>query len=222
MNDSLSIYLQDHLAGAASAIDLVEFIREEHKSDELGQFAERLLVDIKADQGALKQLAERAGARSSTIKELTAWFGEKVSRLKLRHEAGDALGTFEALEFLALGIRGKLSLWRALGAVAISDARLHGIDFEQLAARAEQQHANVEKRRLEVAHTVFGLEEVEKSRHVRNDPGSDAKRARGRKMGGKTAVGSVLVALAVVTAISLAPEVVRYMKKSASRPLAGN
>ena len=212
MSDSLNIYLQDHLAGAAYAIDLVEFMRDQHTSDELGQFAESLLVDIKADQSTLKQLAERAGVGSSTIKELTAWFSEKVSRLKLRHAAGDALGTFEALEFLALGIWGKLSLWRALGAVAMSDGRLHGMDFEQLAARAEQQHAKVEKRRLQVAHTVFGLEGADKIRHMRNDLASDAEPARGRKMGGKTAVGSLLVALAVVAAITLAPEAVRCMK----------
>jgi hypothetical protein len=156
MSDSLGIYLHDHLAGAASAIDLVEFVRDQHKGDELGHFAAALLVDIKADQDTLQQLADRAGAGSSTLKELTAWFSEKVSRLKLRHDAGDALGTFEALEFLALGIQGKLALWRALGSVAMADDRLRGMDFAELAARAEKQHAMVENRRLQVAHTAFG------------------------------------------------------------------
>jgi hypothetical protein len=210
MSDSLSIYLQDHLAGAAYAIDLVEFMRDQHKGDELGQFAAALLDDIKADQDTLQQLADRAGASSSTLKELTAWVSEKVSRLKLRHDAGDALGTFEAWEFLALGIQGKLALWRTLGAVAMADDRLRGMNFGQLAARAKKQHAEVENRRLQVAHTVFGSEAADKFGHTRNAGTSHSEPDRGRSS--KTAVGSVFVALAVVVAISLAPDVVRYMK----------
>jgi len=101
MSDSLSIYLEDHLAGAAYAIDLVEYMRDQHKGEELGQFAAELLIDINADQKILQQLADRAGAGSSALKEVTAWLGEKITRLKLRHEAGDSLGVFEALEFLS-------------------------------------------------------------------------------------------------------------------------
>jgi hypothetical protein len=210
MSDSLGIYLQDHLAGAAYAIDLVEFMRDEHQGDELGQFAATLLVDIKTDRDTLQRLADRAGAGSSTFKELTAWFSEKVSRLKLSHDVGDALGTFEALEFLALGIQGKLALWRALGAVAMADDRLNGMDFGRLAARAEKQHAKVENRRLQVA--AFGSEAADKFRHTRKARPSAAESDRGRRMSSKTAVGSVVVALAVLAAISLAPDVVRYMK----------
>jgi hypothetical protein len=212
MSDSLGIYLQDHLAGAAYAIDLVEFMRDEHQGDELGQFAATLLVDIKTDRDTLQRLADRAGAGSSTFKELTAWFSEKVSRLKLSHDVGDALGTFEALEFLALGIQGKLALWRALGAVAMADDRLNGMDFGRLAARAEKQHAKVENRRLQVAPAAFGSEAADKFRHTRKARPSAAESDRGRRMSSKTAVGSVVVALAVLAAISLAPDVVRYMK----------
>ena len=70
----------------------------------------------------LRQLAERAGAGSSTLKELTVRLGEKVSRLKLRHGTSDRLGIFEGLEFLDLGIHGKFELWRTLGAV-VADTR---------------------------------------------------------------------------------------------------
>jgi hypothetical protein len=212
MSDSLSIYLEDHLAGAAYAIDLVEYMRDQHKGEELGQFAAELLIDINADQKILQQLADRAGAGSSALKEVTAWLGEKITRLKLRHEAGDSLGVFEALEFLSLGIRGKLALWSALRVAAMADARLHGVDFEQLAARAEQQHATVETRRLEFAHTVFGTEAAGKSRQNRDVRSPDARRAQERKTRGGTVVGFVVLAAAAVVAISLAPDVVRYMK----------
>jgi len=102
----------------------------------------------------LQELADRAGAGSSDLKEFAAWLSEKVTRLKLRH-GGDGLGTFEALEFLELGIHGKWALWRALATVAASDTRLRGLDYEQLAARAEAQRASVEERRLEIARAVL-------------------------------------------------------------------
>jgi hypothetical protein len=75
--------------------------------------------------------------------------------LKLRRRAAGGLGTFEALEALALGILGKLALWRALAVSAAADARLRGVDFDHLAARAQAQHARVEERRLEAARVVL-------------------------------------------------------------------
>jgi len=207
MSDSLAIYLQDHLAGAAYAIDLVEFMRDQHKNDELGQFAASLLLDIKADRDVLQQVIVRVGSGSSVVKELTGWLGEKVSRTKLRHEAGDGLGLFESLEFLSLGITGKLKLWRALEVATTSNPRLRGLDFHQLAARAETQHAQVERWRLNVAHAVFATKTSENSRRTREPRAHEVQKS---SMRGKA--GGALLALAVVAAISLAPDVVRYMK----------
>jgi hypothetical protein len=89
------------------------------------------------------------------LKAISAWVAEKVSRLKLKRDASDDLGTFEALEFLALGIQGKLALWRALAVVSPGDARLRHMDFDYLAARAETQHSQVEERRIEAARLVL-------------------------------------------------------------------
>jgi hypothetical protein len=211
MNDSLSIYLQDHLAGSASAIDLVDFMRDQYRNDEFGQFAARLLAEIKADRETLLQLADRTGAGSSVLKELTAWLAEKVSRMKLRHEAGDGLGLFEALEFLSLGITGKLKLWRALDVAAASDPRLEGLNYQQLAERAEKQHAQVEKWRLQVAHAAFGIKASGNSSHTRKSRSYGARVER-PGMSRKTITGGLLLAVAAVVAVGLAPDVVRYMK----------
>jgi hypothetical protein len=75
------------------------------------------------------------------LKELASWVG---------------LATFEALEFFALGIHGKLALWRALQITAPFDSRLAGMDFEQLAARAQSQHDKVEQLRRKTARTALG------------------------------------------------------------------
>ena len=64
------------------------------------------------------------GCVAGGVKEWGAWLAEKVSRLKLKHGEADGLGTFEALEFLVVGIHGKWALWRALSVVAGCDSRL--------------------------------------------------------------------------------------------------
>jgi hypothetical protein len=89
------------------------------------------------------------------LKEFTAWLAERASRMKLGEGAAGEFGTFEALEFLALGIQGKLRLWHALQVAAASDARLSNCDFKLLIGRAEEQYAKVEERRLAVASTAL-------------------------------------------------------------------
>jgi len=155
MSGALATYLQDHLAGSVHAVGLLEFMRDEHPDEALVTFAANLLGEVEADRTILRKLAERAGEGSSGSKELGAWFGERLSRLKLHHHTADGLGTFEALEFLGMGIGGKLALWRALAAAAPTDPRLQGIDFEHLGARAELQQSQVEERRLEAAQAAF-------------------------------------------------------------------
>jgi hypothetical protein len=104
----------------------------------------------------------------STVKELAGWLCEKVSRLKLRHDDNDGLGLFEALEFLEAGIHGKSELWRALAAAGPTDPRLRGINFEHLTNRAEKQRAEVESRRLQIAHFVFGPDNRQQSARTRD------------------------------------------------------
>lgn len=148
MNDPLNTYLHDHLAGADFAIDLLQAMKERQIEKPSGAFVGSLLTKVEEDRDMLKQLADRIGSGSNIVKEFTAWISEKASRIKLGAGLAGDFGEFEALEFLALGITGKLSLWLALQALAPADDRLSGIDFERLIARAEAQYTEVEGRRL--------------------------------------------------------------------------
>jgi hypothetical protein len=58
MGDPLKTYLNDHLADARLAIDLLEAMRDCHKTEPLGQFAEFILAEVKNDRDTLQQLAD--------------------------------------------------------------------------------------------------------------------------------------------------------------------
>jgi len=152
MTDSLPTYLHDHLAGSKFAIDVLEFLRDQHTGEPLAEFAAALLAELEEERRVVHGILGRAGNGSPVLKEAAAWVGEKVSQFKLRR---GAFGTFEALEALALGILGKLAMWRVLAIIAQADARVRGIDFEQLGARAQAQHAQVEEFRLQAARAAF-------------------------------------------------------------------
>jgi hypothetical protein len=155
MSEPLAIYLHDHLGGAKAAIDLLHAMRERKQNHSLGEFAARIVVEVEADRDTLRGLADKIGSGSSVIKEFSGWFSEKVTRLKLGEGAGGDFGEFEALEFLALGVLGKRGLWQALDVTSASDQRLHGYDFKQLANRAEMQHAEIERHRLQLAKSAL-------------------------------------------------------------------
>ena len=154
-SDALNTYLHDHLAGALHAIELLKSMRDHFAGKPLGTFASEVLGEVEADREVLARLAEGVGGSAGGLKEWGAWLGEKVSRLKLKHGSADGLGTFEALEFLELGIQGKRALWRVMAVVAQFDSRVQGIDFAELIARAESQLQRVEVQRLLCAQSVF-------------------------------------------------------------------
>ena len=155
MSAPLAIYLHDHFAGSTFAIELLESLRDEDRDTDLGVFAAALLADVKEDQQVLQTFVDRVGKSGADLKQATAWLAEKASELKLRRDEPGGLGTFQALETLTLGIAGKLGLWRVLAVVAATDDRVRGADFDKLIARAEEQHARVEERRMETACRAF-------------------------------------------------------------------
>ena len=155
MGDPLATYLHDHLAASAFAVDLLKEVRDQYRDDSLGQVASSLLADIEEDRNTLQRIVDRVGKGSVGLKEAGAWLAEKATRPKLSHGEAKGLGTFQAVETLALGILGKIALWRTLIAVAETDDRLRDIDFQQLLKRAESQHATTEENRLLLARQAF-------------------------------------------------------------------
>jgi hypothetical protein len=155
MSDALATYLHDHLAASHFAANLLETLRDRYTGAKLGEFASVILAEVKQDQEALQKIIEQVGSGNFNLMEATGWLAEKASKLKLRLDDPGGLGTFEALETLALGIQGKISLWRVLAVVFLIDPRIHGADFDELAQRAQDQYNRMEAHRIECARTAF-------------------------------------------------------------------
>ncbi len=154
MND-LGAYMNDHLAGATAALEMLDHLIKRHKGKPLGDFFKQLEGDIEQDVRTLQRLIDESGAGESALRKAGGWFAEKLARTKFKAagESRDDLGLLQALETLELGIRGKQLLWRAL-----SCAKFHGaqdVDLIALERRAVEQQERVERQRMETARKVF-------------------------------------------------------------------
>ena len=154
---TLVSYLNDHLAGSVSAIELLDHLVKAHADEPLGKFLEELRNDIVADQQVLKKIVHRFNANESSIRKAGAWLVEKVARIKLAAASHKKwqLGLVQALEVLVLGVTGKQLLWRALNASIGSSPLLRGVDLTKLEERAIDQIERLETQRLEVAREVL-------------------------------------------------------------------
>jgi hypothetical protein len=108
MSDRLAIYLHDHRAGSNFAINLLEGMRDRKKDQELSSFGAQILAEVARD---------RVGESHTDLKEASAWFAEKASRMKLTHDDALGLGTFEA------GNAGAGNSWEAVAVASAAGDR---------------------------------------------------------------------------------------------------
>ncbi|HUQ15829.1 MAG TPA: hypothetical protein VM094_07220 [Gemmatimonadales bacterium] len=155
-DETLSTYLNDHLAGSVGAIEMVEHAITENAGNLLGRRLEEILKEIKKDQAVLQDLIARVGSKENSLKKAGAWLAEKAGRMKLggTDEPGE-LARLEVLETLAMGMQGRRALWRALRVVVNKHPTLRDLDLDLLERRAVEQHDRVEEWRLEAAREVL-------------------------------------------------------------------
>lgn len=149
----LAIYLNDHLAAAQGALELLTHLASAHSGTPVGDFLTQLHSDIEMDRQSLEQLMERLQITISTPRRVSGWLAEKVAFVKLQidDKGSGTLRLFEGLDALLVGIEGKRGLWRALAAATETVPELHGSDYDYLAQRAELQRSRVDAIRLDVA-----------------------------------------------------------------------
>lgn len=146
-SDLLPIYLNDHFAGATAGLELARRAAKSNGDTEFGEFLNDLARQIETDRAQLEEVMARLEVTANPVKVGAFWLGEKLGRLKLngRLLSYSPLSRVVEIEGLISGVNGKRALWQALAAAAAAEARLAGIDFEQLIARADEQHAGLER-----------------------------------------------------------------------------
>ena len=151
----LDSYLNDHLAGSVSALEVIAHWVHVHKGKPLGDFFAAREREIKADQDVLRSVMSSLSVEESKVRQVSAWAAEKLGRARLivaGDEAG-SLGLVLTLEGIIMGVTGKKLMWRALDAANLP--QLSGYDFEELQRRAEQQIQPLEAERLRAVSEVF-------------------------------------------------------------------
>jgi hypothetical protein len=151
----LDSYLNDHLAGAVGALELIAHWEKLYQGKPLGAFFTDLQAEIKADQDRLRDLMRCLGVKESKVRHVGAWVAEKFGRARIVI-AGDrpgSLGLVLTLEGLIMGITGKQLLWCSLDAANLP--KTQGFDFKELQRRAEEQIERTEAERIWAAERAF-------------------------------------------------------------------
>ncbi len=149
-DNAIDVYLNDHLAGAMLGSDLAEQVRAQEHGTPLGLLMESLALEIEQDRQTLMELMQHMDSSKNPVKRAAAWIAEKASAAKFSGAtSGDPeLGTFMALETLALGVRGKARMWETLKLVADQHPAIASVNLDELIYRASIQEDALERERL--------------------------------------------------------------------------
>jgi len=144
VRNPLAIYLQDHHAAAQAGTAIARRLAKNVSRDvEGGVELGRIALEIEEDLQTLKTIMTAASVPPSRLKDVLAVTAERLGRMKLNGQVrGRArLSDVIELETLIVGITGKMALWQSLSLVGLPA----GVDLTDLATRAMQQRATVER-----------------------------------------------------------------------------
>jgi hypothetical protein len=144
-NRYLATYLNDHLAGATVGVELARRAASANKGTHYGPALTNLAEEIAEDRATLTGMMAALGIGRDRLKVAAAWSAEKVGRFKPNGHltSYSPLSRLEELEFLSLGVEGKLAMWRAL-----RDAHgptTGGADLDPLIDRATRQRERLDQ-----------------------------------------------------------------------------
>src|SRR5947209_2879106 len=146
----LAIYLNDHLAAATAVGELARRAAGSNRGSSYGPFLEELAGELDQERQSLLEIMRELGVGVDRLKVVGGWGAEKLGRFKLngRLLGYSPLSRVVELEGLAIGINGKLALWRALDHLELDAPQLAGVDLRELIERAERQLVELEPYRL--------------------------------------------------------------------------
>lgn len=147
--EMLQEYLNNHIAGSETALELLKHRLQEHPDPVL----EGLRQQIEEDRAVAENLLKGFHLSGSAVKLAVGWIGEKVTRLKRDFDdvRNSALKDLLEYEMLQIGIYGKRSLWTVLQSMQTADERLEVLPLQDLIDRADAQIELIEARRIAAA-----------------------------------------------------------------------
>jgi len=148
----LAIYLNDHLAGATAGRDLARRAARSNRGSEYGPALAGLAAEIDRDRESLLAIMRALDVSVDRFKVALGWGAEKLGRLKPngRLTGYSPLSRLIELEALALGVHGKLALWRSLEE-ATGPGPVGDQDLNELQRRAAAQLEQIETHRRRAA-----------------------------------------------------------------------
>jgi hypothetical protein len=150
--DAVRSYLNDHLAGSTSALDLVRR-RASGAEGDLGRVFEGLAAELELEQRFLREAMAAAGIGPQPHKQALALAAAWVDALRPRRQPPNLV---RDLEIVATGVRGKELLWATIGALDVAGVPLLKADdltrLEEMAAA--QSHELQRQHDLAVEHEL--------------------------------------------------------------------
>ena len=112
--ETLGTYINDHLAGSAGAIEMVERVIRENDGERLARDLERSCPRSRLTRRC-SSISSNGSAPGKARSRGRAPGSPRAGRVKLGGTGGPAaLSRLEMLEALIVGMHGRRSLWRAL------------------------------------------------------------------------------------------------------------
>jgi hypothetical protein len=158
MEKYLAIYMNDHLGGSTTGVELAKrAAKNNHGDAQFGPPLDRIAAEIEEDRDALKRIMSRLGVSEDRIKETLGWAMEKAARLKPNGELlkFSPLSRLVEIEGLISGVSGKHSLWKVLLDVQDAYPELDPSELTELDQRADDQRARLFELRGAAAAIAF-------------------------------------------------------------------
>jgi len=154
----LSIYLQDHYAGAVAGSALFHRVAGSHGDPTVRRVVADLAAEVESDRRELDGIMQVLTIPHNKAKEYLARGGEKLGRLMTNGALlrRSPLTDIVELEALSLAVEGKALGWKAMLTLAESEPSLDANQVQVLLDRADAQQARLEELRLARAQELFG------------------------------------------------------------------
>jgi hypothetical protein len=143
MSSHLSMYLRAHVTGSKLAEGIARRLLASDGDGELQAALGSFVHDVIEERAVVRSLIHVVQGEPDLLSRGSDLVSGVVTALSGFGSALLSPGRSADLEALAVGVRGKMSLWTTLRILADVDSRVQGPPYEQLLAQAEAQERSL-------------------------------------------------------------------------------